>query len=51
MANVKVNDIPVRYENETYPPGAEFEMKDEHINERLVTVVEKKTEKKAPAKK
>lgn len=38
MKIVQVKDVPVRYEHVTYQPGSSFEMKDEHVNESLVTV-------------
>lgn len=51
MPNVRVKDIPVRYENVTYQPGEEFDMKAEHVVDSLVTIVEaKKVEKKTPKK-
>jgi len=39
MKLVEVINVPVRYEGETYPRGAQFEMEDEHVNESLVTVI------------
>lgn len=52
MPKVKVKSIPVRYEGTTYQPGEEFDMKDEHVIDSLVTVTEaeKETKKAAPKK-
>lgn len=48
MPKVRVKDIPVRYENETYRKGETFEMKAAHVTESLVTVLEQP--KKKPGK-
>lgn len=45
MAKVRVRDIPVRYENERYGAGAIFEMEPEHINEKLVEVLDEESVK------
>lgn len=39
MKLVEVLGFPVRYEGTTYPKGASFEMKDGHVNEKLVKVL------------
>lgn len=39
MKLVEVIKIPVRYEGVTYPRGEQFEMEDNHVNEKLVKVV------------
>lgn len=40
MPKVRVKDIPVRYENERYGVGAVFQMKSEHVIEKLVEVLD-----------
>lgn len=40
MKTVKVIDVSVRYDNQTYRAGESFKMKTEHINENLVDVVD-----------
>lgn len=40
MPKVKVKDIPVRYESKRYGAGAVFEMKPEHIIEKMVEVLD-----------
>lgn len=44
--NVEVLDIPVRYGDTTYQPGETFKMKKEHIDEKLVKIIEKQAVKK-----
>lgn len=39
MKLVEVLNIPVRYEGVTHPQGAQFEMQDGHVNEKLVKVI------------
>lgn len=39
MKNVKVKNVPVRYNNVTYQPGSSFEMEDDHVLDALVTVL------------
>ncbi|WP_158232831.1 hypothetical protein [Sporosarcina sp. P17b] len=40
MPKVRVKDIPVRYENERYGVGVVFQMKTEHVMEKLVEVLD-----------
>ncbi|EPD52763.1 hypothetical protein HMPREF1210_01143 [Paenisporosarcina sp. HGH0030] len=37
---VKVKEVPVRYNGQTYSPNEEFEMDKAHVNENIVEVVE-----------
>jgi len=37
---VKVKNIPVRYNRESFEPGEEFEMDKAHFNENIVDLVE-----------
>lgn len=39
MKLVEVIEVPVRYEGVTYPRSRKFEMRDEHVNEKLVKVI------------
>lgn len=39
MKMVEVIAVPVRYGGNTYPQGAQFEMQDGHVNEKLVKVI------------
>lgn len=45
MPKVIVKEIPVRYENKTYRKGETFDMKVEHVNDSLVTVVDEPKKK------
>lgn len=40
MAKVKVKNFPVRYENKRYMEGDEFNMKTQHVNEKLVDILD-----------
>jgi len=39
MKLVEVINVPVRYEGKTYPCGKQFEMQEDHVNEKLVKVI------------
>lgn len=39
MKLVEVLKVPVRYEGITYSRAAQFEMQNEHVNEKLVKVI------------
>lgn len=39
MKLVEVIKVPVRYKGKTYPCGAQFEMHEDHVNEKLVKII------------
>lgn len=45
MKLVEVIKIPVRYAGKTYPSGEQFEMYEDHVNEKLVKVIGEVAEK------
>ncbi len=48
---VKVKNIPVRYNGQTYSPEEEFEMDKAHVNENLVDVIEEDEDESNPFEK
>lgn len=47
MKLVEVINVPVRYEGKTYPQGEQFEMHEDHVNEKLVNVIGDVAEKQS----